>query len=96
LPYVPSPEIDALEPEIARWEPRRALDGGADGLELFRRLLEDAAHVVRGGGDLALEVADDEQAGRIAALLAASGAWEPARTRRDLGGETRVVASRRR
>lgn len=96
LPYVPSPEIDGLEPEVSRWEPRRALDGGLDGLDLFRRLLDAAAPVVRAGGSLALEVADAEQAGQIAGLLAASGAWEPARTRRDLGGETRVLSSRRR
>ena len=38
LPYVPREEIDRLQPEIANWEPRMALDGGADGLAAFRRL----------------------------------------------------------
>ncbi len=45
LPYIPSAELDALEPEVARWEPRLALDGGEDGLDLFRRLLADSPRV---------------------------------------------------
>jgi release factor glutamine methyltransferase len=43
LPYIPSFEIDLLEPEVSQWEPRVALDGGADGFELIRRLLHDCA-----------------------------------------------------
>lgn len=39
LPYVPAGEIPALEPEVGQWEPRSALDGGPDGLDLIRTLL---------------------------------------------------------
>jgi release factor glutamine methyltransferase len=39
LPYLPSMLIDGLEPEVARYEPRMALDGGSDGMRLIRRLL---------------------------------------------------------
>jgi release factor glutamine methyltransferase len=42
LPYVPTDRIPTLQPEI-QWEPRQALDGGPDGLDLVRRLLEQAA-----------------------------------------------------
>ena len=42
-PYIPSAEIGGLQPEIARYEPRAALDGGADGLDIVRRLLVQAA-----------------------------------------------------
>ena len=42
LPYVPTERIPRLEPEI-QWEPTEALDGGADGLDLIRRLLEQAS-----------------------------------------------------
>ena len=37
-PYIPSAEIDKLEPEVRHYDPRRALDGGADGLDFYRRL----------------------------------------------------------
>ena len=47
LPYIPSGEIDALEPEVSRWEPRLALDGGDDGYALIRRLLQDCATRLR-------------------------------------------------
>jgi release factor glutamine methyltransferase len=96
LPYVPTREIDGLEPEISRWEPRRALDGGDDGLDVFRRLLSAAAEVVRAGGNLALEVSHDEQAAQLVALIGAGGAWEPVRSRRDYGGVARVVVAARR
>lgn len=42
LPYIPTERIPTLQPEI-QWEPRQALDGGPDGLDLVRRLLEQAA-----------------------------------------------------
>ena len=42
LPYIPRERISGLQPEI-QWEPTEALDGGTDGLELIRRLLEQAA-----------------------------------------------------
>ncbi|MGE3074325.1 MAG: peptide chain release factor N(5)-glutamine methyltransferase [Dehalococcoidia bacterium] len=43
LPYIPTWEIEALEPEVSRWEPRVALDGGADGYSLIRELVADCA-----------------------------------------------------
>ncbi len=43
LPYIATDEIDALEPEVSRWEPRVALDGGGDGFDLIRKLVEDCA-----------------------------------------------------
>ena len=47
LPYIPSFEIDLLEPEVSEWEPRVALDGGPDGFALIRRLLDDCATRLR-------------------------------------------------
>src|SRR6185295_15943876 len=41
LPYIPTWEIEALEPEVSKWEPRVALDGGDDGFALIRRLIDD-------------------------------------------------------
>lgn len=54
LPYIPSATLDGLD--VARHEPRVALDGGADGLDLVRRLLASAPRLVAPGGLLLLEV----------------------------------------
>jgi release factor glutamine methyltransferase len=55
-PYIPSREIDALQPEIARYEPRMALDGGPDGLDCLRRIIRQAPDLLRQGGALILEI----------------------------------------
>ena len=90
LPYVPSGEIDALEPEVSRWEPRVALDGGSDGLGLIRRLIGDCATRLR-PRLLALEVGFG-QATAVAALAHEAGAGVD--VVRDLGGIDRVVCAR--
>lgn len=54
LPYIPSGTVDGLA--VARHEPRLALDGGADGLHLVERLLDDARRVTAPGGLLLLEI----------------------------------------
>jgi release factor glutamine methyltransferase len=94
LPYVPTAELETLSPEV-RAEPRGALDGGADGLDLIRRLVAAAPAHLRPGGLLVLEHALDQH-DRIAALLAATGAFEPAAVRADLAGHPRVTYARRR
>ena len=55
-PYIASDEIDGLEPEVARYDPRLALDGGADGLAAYRVILEGAGRVLRPDGWVVLEV----------------------------------------
>ncbi len=89
-PYIPSAEIDALAPEVARHEPRLALDGGADGLDIYRRLVPAAAARAQKG--VLLEVGAG-QAEAVGAMLAAQGL--SVETRKDLGGIERVVAGRR-
>ena len=59
LPYIPTDRIPALQPEI-RWEPRQALDGGPDGLDLIRRLLAQAPDKLKEHGIILLEL-DPEQ-----------------------------------
>jgi release factor glutamine methyltransferase len=89
LPYIPSADIAGLAPEV-RAEPRRALDGGDDGLALVRRLVSDAPALLRAGGALALEIGAG-QAAATAALLTAAG-FIDVRLRRDLGEIERVVS----
>ena len=90
LPYIPSGEIDALEPEVSRWEPRVALDGGVDGFTVIRQLVADCAHRVR-PRLLALEVGFG-QAGAVQELCDDAGA----RTNlvKDLAGIDRIVCAR--
>jgi release factor glutamine methyltransferase len=90
-PYVRSAEIGSLEPEIARHEPRLALDGGVDGLDLIRRLLSQAAQTR--ASLLALEIGAG-QAQEVAGLLAAAG-FGTIERRRDLAGVERVLVARR-
>ncbi len=55
-PYVPSEEISGLPYEISMYEPRLALDGGKDGLDVIRKILLDAYKVLKPDGNLAIEI----------------------------------------
>ncbi len=59
-PYIPSHVVDGLEPHIRDHEPRMALDGGADGLDIYRSLLLDAVMVLKPGGGVFLEIGDEQ------------------------------------
>lgn len=54
-PYIPSAEIDNLQPEI-KYESRIALDGGVDGLDFYRRIIRDSTRYLKKGGFLAVEM----------------------------------------
>jgi release factor glutamine methyltransferase len=88
-PYIRTADIDGLAPEVARYEPRLALDGGADGLDAYRAITLGLPRLIRPGGWFALEVGQD-QADAVTAMAAAAGlsTTEP---RRDLAGIPRVV-----
>jgi release factor glutamine methyltransferase len=91
-PYIPSGEIAQLAAEVRR-EPRAALDGGADGLDVIRRLVKDAPPLLAPGGALALEVGAG-QAAAVVALFAGDGRYTAATATPDLAGIERVVAAR--
>ncbi len=93
LPYIPSAELDELQPEVSRWEPRLALDGGADGLVLIRRLVSQAATALQPGGGLYLELGIGQSAA-VQALLTAAG-FEGVAARKDYGDIERVVRGHR-
>lgn len=90
-PYLSSAELEVAEPELS-WEPRVALDGGADGLEILRALAADAQRVLRPGGWLVVEVGA-AQAATVEQLVRQAGARQ-CFSRRDLAGWVRVVAAR--
>lgn len=89
-PYIPAGEIPSLDPDVRDFEPRLALDGGADGLDVIRRIAEQAVSRLVTGGVLALEVGHD-QAPAVEALLAALG-YSSLERKRDYGGHERVVS----
>jgi release factor glutamine methyltransferase len=93
-PYVPTRDVATLMPEI-QWEPRLALDGGADGLRVQRDIIATSPERIRPGGFLLLEIGAD-QAEVILALLGKTGRFETGRIFRDLAGRPRVIAARRR
>ena len=92
-PYIPSAEVATLAPEVRDAEPQLALDGGADGLETYRRLAVQALRALRPGGWLAVEVGMG-QAPEVVALWRATG-WHEVTTRRDLAGIERMVCGRK-
>jgi release factor glutamine methyltransferase len=91
-PYLPSAVIASLPPEVARHEPRAALDGGPDGLGVIRRIVVGAPRVLKPGGWLLMEIGED-QAGPLASLMAAEG-FSGIRARRDLTGVERYIGGR--
>lgn len=89
LPYIPTAEIDRL-PIAASFEPRMALDGGADGLALVRRLLEQLPASLAAGGTALLEIGFDQGPAVEAAVAALPGGWR-ARIQADLSGNPRLA-----
>jgi release factor glutamine methyltransferase len=87
-PYIPTREIDGLSPEVRR-EPRMALDGGRDGLDLVRTLVGQAGKALWPGGALAVEIGQG-QAEATQSLFSQAGFVSVA-SRSDLAGIARVV-----
>ncbi|MCL2777508.1 MAG: peptide chain release factor N(5)-glutamine methyltransferase [Polyangiaceae bacterium] len=90
-PYIPTAEIDSLMPDVKNFEPRIALDGGSDGLDVVRRIVAEApAHLAR-GGVLALEIGAG-QAPTVTRLFAEQGFCD-IETARDFAKIERVVSA---
>jgi release factor glutamine methyltransferase len=91
LPYIPSAEIASLSREV-RHDPALALDGGADGLDLIRRLAAEAAAKLAPGGLIALEIGHD-QAPAVGEILA-KNIFRDISPRRDYQGIERFLIAR--
>ena len=91
LPYVPRAEIEGLEAEVRDHEPRRALDGGADGLDPLRRLLPLAARALAPGGALFVEIGAGQREAATGEIAAAG--FGLFREVPDLAGIPRVLAA---
>lgn len=91
-PYIASPVIPTLDPEVREHDPILALDGGPDGLEPYRILLREAKRLLVPGGLLAVEIGYD-QAEDLRSLAASHG-LEILKVAHDLSGNPRCVAMR--
>lgn len=92
-PYIPAGDIDALMPEVSRFEPRDALAGGADGLESYRVLAPRVATLLAGDGRVMFEVGAG-QAGCVAGILA-ENFMQVIEIKEDLSGVPRCVVARK-
>lgn len=90
-PYIPTGDIPALDPEVREHDPHLALDGGADGLEPYRRLAPEIARILRPGGVFAVEIGWDQGAA-VKALFEAAG-FDDVKVVKDLGDRDRVVTN---
>ena len=92
VPYIPAGEIALLPPEARLHEPRVALDGGADGLDLLRRVAAAAPQWLAPGGSLLSEVSE-RQAAAARRAVAASGLGTRVTSSRDVDA-TVIVGTR--
>lgn len=91
-PYIGTGELAELPPEVRRYDPRRALDGGDDGLDAYRAIAQDLPALLAPGGISAVEIGSGQAPG-AAAIFKARGLTIDA-VERDLAGVERCVVAR--
>lgn len=90
-PYIPSKDIETLDPEVRNHDPRLALDGGEDGLDAYRLLAPEIRRILKPDGVFAVEIGWD-QAAAVRALFEAAG-FEEVKVVKDLAGRDRVITN---
>ncbi len=93
-PYIATAEIETLSVDVRLHEPRLALDGGPDGLEVIRHLIAGAPQHLAAQGNLLIEISG-EQADAVTQLLAANGHYDDIAVLKDLARQPRVVRAAR-
>lgn len=93
-PYIASEEIEGLTPEVARYEPRGALDGGGDGLDAYRALLPLMSEVLAPGGTALIEMGAGQS--EVVSSLAQACGLVIGGLRADIAGIPRVAIMRQR
>ena len=93
-PYIPSTLVPQLQPEVAHHEPQLALDGGADGLECIRHLVETSPAYLRSGGVWLIEMMAG-QAQTVTELLQNQGSYCNIEIHADLAGIERFALAYR-
>ena len=94
-PYIPNGEFLNLQPEVRDFEPRKALEGGLDGLAAIQRILTEAPPFLQSGGSLLLEIGED-QGDSLRKLFEDIGSTiEFTTIKKDLAGHDRIVIARK-
>jgi len=88
-PYIPSGEIDGLMPEVSRFEPRGALDGGDDGLGFYRAIINRAGVHLKPGGPLILELGAGQRSD--VEVIASAAGFAVNGVVKDMSGHERVL-----
>lgn len=89
-PYITASEIEALQPEISKYEPVRALDGGPDGLAYYRKIAAQAPAYLSEKGALLLEIGAG-QSESVAEMIRTTGVFPAIKRIRDHSGIERVI-----
>ncbi len=92
-PYIPTAVIETLEPEVRDYEPRAALDGGADGLDYYRRLAVEAVPFSASEGHAMLELGDGQ--GEAVREIFQQQGWAVAAIEPDNSGRPRIFIAHR-
>jgi release factor glutamine methyltransferase len=89
-PYIPSGEIEELQPEVSEHEPRTALDGGPDGMMYHRLILDAAREWLKPGGWVHMEMGMGQS--KAVSAYALDKGYKQVRVTKDLAGIDRVVS----
>jgi release factor glutamine methyltransferase len=92
-PYIPTGEIATLQPEVRDFDPRAALDGGADGLDFYRRLGREAKSFLKPDGRIMLEFGDGQD-GAIRKIFEAEK-WIVEAVKEDYSHRARILIARK-
>lgn len=95
-PYIAEDEIDALQPEVCRFEPRLALSGGPGGMQVIGRIASEAPAFLRPGGWLFLEIGADQELAVTTLFRSLDRYYGEFRIVRDWAGRPRVLQARQR
>lgn len=88
-PYIPTDVVAGLEPEVTKFDPMAALDGGSDGLDAYRAIAAEAADHLEAHGVVGLEIGFDQR-GDVIQIFETAG-FSLVEQRRDYGGNDRVL-----
>lgn len=88
-PYIPSARIETLEAEVRDYEPRLALDGGADGQDFYRRIATQGQGFLRPGGRVMLEL--DEEGAEATREIFMNQGWAVEALEKDYNGQARIL-----
>jgi release factor glutamine methyltransferase len=88
-PYIPSKHIDNLQADVRDFDPRRALDGGEDGLDAYRLISEGAHRCLAAGGTIGVEIGYDQK-DAVTGIFQRAG-YRLIKAVRDIAGNDRVL-----